>query len=123
VSLWGLKGGYTTTDGSEVGKITGTTYRVSAAGAVSSAVRPGAAKLMKLDPQKMAHAVGLAAHYYLIPSQAMGRRNGCDSPMAFNWQQLAKKARGRPIGRPLLIPERVYELGVRCLRLVQPDLV
>ena len=76
MGLRGLKGGYTTTDGSEVGKITGTTYPVSAA---------GAAKLMKLGPQKMAHAVGLAAHYYLIPSQAMGRRNGCDSPMAFNW--------------------------------------
>ncbi len=90
MGLRGLKGGYTTTDGSEVGKITGTTYPVSAAGAVIIGGAAGAVKLMKLGPQKMAHAVGLAAHYYLIPSQAMGRRNGCDSPMAFNWQQLAK---------------------------------
>ncbi len=80
VSLRSLKRSFTSVEGSEVGKIRGTTYPVSAAGAVIIGGAAGAAKVMKLDRQKMAHAVGLAAHYYPIPSTKW--RSAVPFPMA-----------------------------------------
>ncbi len=67
VSLRSLKRGFTDAEGSEVGKITGTKYPVSAVSTPIIGGAVGAGRVLNLDPQKMAHAVGLAAHYYPIP--------------------------------------------------------
>jgi len=67
IAIRSLKKIFSTAEGSEIGKIVGTKNSVSAVGVVTIAGAAGAGKVMKLDPQKMANAVGLAAHFTPFP--------------------------------------------------------
>lgn len=67
IAIRSLKKVFATAEGSEVGKIVGTKNSVSAVGVVVIGGAAGAGKVMKLDPQKMANAVGLAAHFTPFP--------------------------------------------------------
>jgi 2-methylcitrate dehydratase PrpD len=67
MAIRGLKKLFSSEEGSEVGKIVGTKNSVSAVGVVALAGAMGAGRILKLDPQKMAHAVGLAVHFTPFP--------------------------------------------------------
>ncbi|MBI2854067.1 MAG: MmgE/PrpD family protein [Chloroflexi bacterium] len=67
VTVRGLKRVFSSAEGIEVGKITGTKYPVSSVGATVIAGAAGAGKVLKLDRDTMARAIGLAAHYCPIP--------------------------------------------------------
>jgi 2-methylcitrate dehydratase PrpD len=58
---------YDSPDGSEVGKIVGTTYAVSVIVCPVVATAAGIGKLMKLDREKVSHTVGLAGHFGPFP--------------------------------------------------------
>jgi 2-methylcitrate dehydratase PrpD len=66
-AIRGFKKVFDTEVGSEVGKIVGTKNNISAVGVVTIAGTIGAGKVMKFDEQKMAHAMGLAAHFSPFP--------------------------------------------------------
>jgi 2-methylcitrate dehydratase PrpD len=67
IAIRGLKKIFPSEEGSEVGKIVGTKNSVSAVGVVVIAGATGAGRILKIDQQKMAHAVGLAAHFTPFP--------------------------------------------------------
>lgn len=67
MSIRGLKKVFASAEGSEVGKIVGLKNSVSAVGVVVIGGAAGAAKIMKLDREKLSNAVGLAAHFTPFP--------------------------------------------------------
>ncbi len=67
MSIRGLKKIFSTPEGSEVGKIVGLKNSVSAVGVVTIGGAAGAAKIMKLPPEKLAHALALSAHFTPFP--------------------------------------------------------
>ncbi|MBI4319541.1 MAG: MmgE/PrpD family protein [Chloroflexi bacterium] len=66
-SIRGHKLVFDTAEGSEVGKIPGTKYSVTAVGCAVIAAAAGAGRMLKLDREKISHAVGLAGHFSPIP--------------------------------------------------------
>ena len=54
-------------EGSEVGKIPGSKYSVTAVACAVVAAAAGAGKLLKFDPERVSQAVGLAGHFSPIP--------------------------------------------------------
>jgi 2-methylcitrate dehydratase PrpD len=67
IAIRSLKKIFARAEGSEVGKIVGTKSSVSAVGVVTIGGAAGAGKVVKLDQQKMSHAVALAAHFTPFP--------------------------------------------------------
>lgn len=67
MSIRGLKKAFVSAEGSEVGKIVGLKNSVSAVGVVTIGGAAGAARIMKLDREKLSNAVGLAAHFTPFP--------------------------------------------------------
>ena len=68
-ALRGMKKVFTTQEGGEIGKITNTKHSISAINVAVIAGAAGSIKVSKLDPDKIPHAVGLAAHFTPIPQQ------------------------------------------------------
>jgi 2-methylcitrate dehydratase PrpD len=66
-AIRGFKKVFDRAEGSEVGKIPGTKHNISAVGVVVIAGTAGAGRVKKLEEQKMAHALGLAAHFTPFP--------------------------------------------------------
>ena len=67
IAIRGITKLFSSEEGSEVGKIVGTKNSVSAVGVVTVAGALGAAKIMNIDREKLAHVLGLAVHYTPFP--------------------------------------------------------
>jgi 2-methylcitrate dehydratase PrpD len=91
-AIRGLKKVFTSAEGSETGKVVGTKHSVSAIAVAVIGGAIGAAKIMGLNREALAHATGLAAHFTPIPQSKwkMLDRMPMTKYMCAGWASLAE---------------------------------